>query len=57
MNDTAEWAKKQAFYSASAYSLLYDRFRLTVSPSVCLSQRGIMSKRLKLRSCGLLWRI
>jgi len=35
----------------------YDRFCLTDRPTVCLSQSGIMPKRLQLRSCGLHWRI
>jgi len=33
--------------------LSYDRFCLTVRPSVCLSRAAIMPKRLQLRSCGL----
>ena len=45
-------------YSTSAERCIsYDRFRLSVRPSICLSQSGIVSKRLKLRSCSLHWKI
>jgi len=43
-----------SFYSASKHS---DSVPLSVKPSVCHTLQGIVSKRLKLRSRGLHWKI
>jgi len=54
-----------AFYSASAYLAMQSAVLAIVNPSVCLSVRpsvcpshpGTVSKRLKLRSWSLHWRM